>query len=76
MYQTNTLYLMCKKDLSTRQIEILQLLSKGFQNAEIADRLQPPITEGGVKQHLHRIYNLLQVNNRIEAVIKFKELEK
>lgn len=75
MYQQNTLCPMPQKDLSPRQLEILRLLAQGFQNAEIADRLVPPITEGGVKQHLHRIYTLLQVSNRIEAVLKFKELE-
>ena len=63
---------MTPSSLSPRQQEILHLLAEGFQNIEIADRLQPPITEGGVKQHLHRIYKLLGVNNRVEAVLKFK----
>ena len=74
MYQHNTIHLTSQQILSSRQLEILQLLTQGLQNSEIADRLQPSITEGGVKQHLHRIYSVLQVGNRIEAVNKFRNL--
>lgn len=57
--------------LSAREVEILNCLSKGWLYKEIADRLQPPITEGTVKQHIHRIYKKLEVNNRTEALNKY-----
>jgi len=52
--------------LSVRQTEILSLLSEGLLYKEIAARLN--ITVGTVKQHIHNIYEKLQVNNRTEAV--------
>ena len=57
--------------LSAREIEILNCLTKGWLYKEIADRLIPPITEGTVKQHIHRIYRKLEVNNRTEAINKY-----
>lgn len=57
--------------LTARQIEILQLLSEGLLYKEIAGRLNPSITEGGLKQHINRIYKKLAVNNRTEAINKW-----
>lgn len=55
--------------ITSREIEILTLLSKGFLYKEIADQLD--ITTGTVKQHIHKIYDKLQVSNRTEAINKF-----
>ncbi len=55
--------------LSKRESEILSLLSEGLLYKEIAARLG--ITVGTVKQHIHNIYEKLQVNNRTEAVNVF-----
>ena len=55
--------------LSAREIEVLELLSKGFLYKEIADKLN--IATGTVRQHLHKIYEKLHVQNRMEAVNKF-----
>lgn len=55
-----------ESSLSKREFELLQLLSEGLLYKEIADQLG--ITLGTVKQHLHRIYEKLHVNNRTEAV--------
>ena len=57
--------------LTQREQEILQLVSKGLLYKEIADNLS--ITTGTVKQHLHRIYEKLQVSNKTEAINKLKE---
>lgn len=57
--------------LSSREREVLELLSKGFLYKEIGDRLN--ITTGTVRQHIHKIYEKLQVQNRTEAVNKFFE---
>lgn len=54
--------------LSARENEILQLLSKGLLYKEIADQLQ--ITTGTVRQHIHKIYEKLHVQNRTEAINK------
>ncbi len=51
--------------LTDRQLEILTLLDEGLPYRIIADRLD--ITTGGVRQHLHKIFRKLQVNNRIQA---------
>jgi DNA-binding NarL/FixJ family response regulator len=55
--------------LSAREIEVLELLSKGFVYKEIAVRLN--IATGTVRQHIHKIYEKLHVQNRTEALNKF-----
>jgi DNA-binding NarL/FixJ family response regulator len=55
--------------LSAREQEILQMLSKGFANKEIADQLS--ISYQTVKVHLKHIYEKLHVRSRTEALIKF-----
>jgi DNA-binding NarL/FixJ family response regulator len=54
--------------LSKRENEVLQLLSKGLLYKEIADQLT--ISTGTVRQHIHRIYEKLHVQNRTEAINK------
>lgn len=57
------------QDLTARESEVLSFISKGLLNKEIADQLG--ITEGVIKQHTTKIYNKLQVYNRVEAVLKY-----
>lgn len=61
-----------KKDnrLSIREAEVLEELSKGRTNKEIADTLC--ISLATVKSHIINIYNKLQVKNRIEAAHKYE----
>ena len=54
--------------LSTRENEILQLLSRGLLYKEISDQLS--ISTSTVRQHIHRIYEKLHVQNRTEAINK------
>jgi len=54
--------------LSVRENEILQLLSRGLLYKEIADQLS--ISTSTVRQHIHRIYEKLHVQNRTEAINK------
>lgn len=54
--------------LSNRENEILILLSKGLLYKEIADQLS--IATNTVRQHIHKIYEKLHVQNRTEAINK------
>src|ERR1043165_7507338 len=54
--------------LSRRENEILQLLAKGLLYKEIAEQLL--ISNNTVKQHIHKIYEKLHVQNRTEAINK------
>jgi DNA-binding NarL/FixJ family response regulator len=54
--------------LSARENEILQLLAKGLLYKEIADQLG--ISTNTVRQHIHKIYDKLHVQNRTEAINK------
>ncbi|MFT3703405.1 MAG: response regulator transcription factor [Agriterribacter sp.] len=54
--------------LSNRENEILDLLAKGLLYKEIAEKLL--ISNNTVKQHIHRIYEKLHVQNRTEALNK------
>ncbi len=56
-------------DLSEREHEVLEQLSQGLLYKEIAERLG--ISVGTVKQHIHRIYEKLHVQNRTEAVNRY-----
>jgi DNA-binding NarL/FixJ family response regulator len=57
-------------NITEREKEILILLSKGLLYKEIGEQLH--ITTGTVKQHIHKIYEKMHVQNRTEAINKFK----
>ena len=52
--------------LTQREKEVLEYLSKGFINKELADRMN--LSVATVRTHVQNIYEKLQVNTRIEAV--------
>jgi DNA-binding NarL/FixJ family response regulator len=54
--------------LTPRENEILHLLSRGLLYKEISDQLN--VSTGTVRQHIHRIYEKLHVQNRTEAINK------
>jgi NarL family two-component system response regulator LiaR len=54
------------KSLTEREKGILDLLSKGKMNKEVADELQ--ISVATVRTHIQNIYEKLHVNTRVEAV--------
>jgi len=62
------------EDLTAQENTILELLSQGLQNKEIASKLA--IKEGTVKQHNVRIYRKLSVNNRSEAMGAYRDHNK
>jgi len=55
--------------LTEREYSILQLLAEGLLYKEIGVRLS--ISEAAVKQHIHRMYGKLHVQNRTEALNRF-----
>ena len=52
--------------LSSRESEILQLLSGGLTNTEIGDHLY--ISESTVRTYIHRLLTKLNLKNRAEAI--------
>lgn len=58
--------------LTRRESEVLELLSEGISNKDIAEHVG--ISVEGVRWHLRSIYTKLHVHNRTEATIKFRGL--
>ena len=56
-------------NLTAREEEVLVLLSKGYSNKEIADRLELSIDT--VRFHLKHIYEKMHVRSRTEAVARY-----
>jgi DNA-binding NarL/FixJ family response regulator len=59
--------------LTSRQEDVLNLLSYGKSNKNIASQLG--LMPGTVKMHIARIFKILSVSNRTEAVIKYEKLK-
>ena len=57
--------------LTSREIEVLEQLSKGLSYQLIADNLF--LSTGTVRKHIENIYKKLQVHNKLEAVQKAKK---
>jgi DNA-binding NarL/FixJ family response regulator len=57
-------------ELTTREEEVLELITQGCTNQEIADKLV--IECGTVKNHVHNILKKLEVSNRHEAASLFQ----
>ena len=57
--------------ITKRQFEVLQLLSKGYSNKQIATSLF--LTEHTVKAHISALFSTLHVRNRTECVQKAQE---
>lgn len=58
--------------LTAREHEILALIAQGLSNREIGEKLF--VSENTVKTHSSRIFEKMQVNRRVQAVQKGKEL--
>jgi DNA-binding NarL/FixJ family response regulator len=58
--------------LSLREKEVLELLARGLLYKEIAEQLS--VSHETVKKHLKNIYQKLHVQNKIEALNKFRLL--
>lgn len=58
---------------TTRELEILRLISAGMRNQEIADHLS--ISGATVKRHIANAYGKLGAGHRTEALVRAKELK-
>jgi len=58
-------------NLTNREVEVLEQLSKGLKYNDIAENLI--LSVGTIRKHVENIYAKLQVHNKIEAIQKAKE---
>jgi ATP/maltotriose-dependent transcriptional regulator MalT len=58
--------------ISKRELEVLQLMSEGFSNQEIADKLF--VSLNTVKTHTSNLFLKLEVKRRTQAIQRSKEL--
>jgi len=58
--------------LTPREHEVLGLIAEGLSNREIGERLF--VSENTVKTHSARLFDKLQVNRRLQAVRRAKDL--
>lgn len=61
-------------NLSSREIEVLDLVATGLANKEVGDRLN--IAAGTVRVHLRNIYEKLHVQSRVGATRKYLNARK
>jgi len=59
-------------ELSEKELNILELLSKGMSYKQIA--IESNISYHTVNSHIKKIYEKLHVNSATEAIVKFKRL--
>ncbi|MCP9770212.1 DNA-binding response regulator [Lacihabitans sp. LS3-19] len=59
--------------LSQRELDVLELMSQGYSNQQIADKLFLSIHT--IKTHSSNLFLKLDVKNRTQALLKAKELE-
>ena len=59
--------------ISKRELEVLELMTQGFSNQEIADKLF--VSLNTVKTHSSNLFNKLDVKRRTQAIQRAKELQ-
>ena len=69
--QRNTNILASKNKLTEREAEVLNYISEGMSNADIAEKIF--VSTNTIKYHIKNIYLKLDVKNRVEALNKIKQ---
>ncbi len=59
--------------LTSRELEVLQLLVRGYSNQQMAEKLV--LAEGTIKYHIHNLLGKLQVESRTQAIAKAIDLD-
>jgi len=62
-------YLKRRYDLTPRELEIADLVCRGFENGRIAKQLK--IRPGTVKAHVRNIYRKVKVSSKIRMLLRF-----
>ncbi len=57
--------------LTSRELEILQLMSQGYSNQKIADKLYVSINT--IKTHISNLFDKLEVRSRVEALARARD---
>lgn len=57
--------------LSKREVEVLEFISKGYSNAQIAEKMF--VSNNTIKTHISHIYSKLDVKNRVQAIQKISQ---
>lgn len=71
--QKKSIKILPEVGLSQRELEVLELMTQGFSNQQIADKLFLSIHT--IKTHSSNLFVKLDVKNRTQALIKAKEME-
>lgn len=58
--------------LTRRETQVLEMISCGLQNKQVAERLA--LSEHTVKLHVHNVITKLKVRNRTEAAARFNDM--
>lgn len=61
-----------REKLTLMEISVLQCISRGMSNAQICEELNLKLST--VKSHLYNLYKKLEVNSRVQAIRKGKEI--
>jgi LuxR family maltose regulon positive regulatory protein len=59
--------------VSGRELEVLRLLAEGLSNQQIADKLIVSVSTA--KTHIHHLFEKLNAKDRLQAVIRARELK-
>lgn len=58
------------KDLNTKELEVLELVSQGLSNAQIADILN--LAQVTIKKHISSLFKKLDVKDRLSLALAYK----
>ncbi|MDB4335098.1 response regulator transcription factor, partial [bacterium] len=64
-------FLKSEFNLTDREVDILQSISEGYSNPEIAKKLF--LSVNTIKYHTRNLYQKLDINNRTQAILEVEK---